>query len=123
MYPCAPAPYGRLISQSAVIPVHTDSKNNAAGNVCDGRQCKAIRQTDAFLHEAHQKRTDADADIIGKQIRRVGHAALGARCGACDKGLKQRLENTVPNAEEEPGRKQVDTGFQKHIAYHGDHQE
>lgn len=110
--------FGRCL-QPLIISVHIGDVHNAADDISDGGNCKAEGQTGGFLQKSHQQRADADAHIVGEHIGGIGHTPLGRRSGPGYKGLEQGLQNSVPEAEEKSGRKQVYAGVHKQITDHG----
>ena len=72
--------------------------------------------------KAHEQGTDADTDVIGEHIGGVGDASVRCRCGAGDEGLEEGLQDTIAQAEEEPGSQQMGAAGQKQKAEHGEDQ-
>src|SRR5699024_6145943 len=104
--------------QFAVVVVNIYNVYDGTDSIGNSSQSKADRKTQGFLHKAHKQRTDTNAHIIREHISGVDHTPLGCGGGAGDKGLEQRLQNSVPQPEKEAGGQQMYAGRQEQIADH-----
>mgnify|MGYP000749663693 CR=1 FL=1 len=113
---------GDLCVQSIIVSAAVGKVNDTAHHIGNGSEGKAGGQPDGFLHESHQQRANADADIIGEHIGGVGHSALGTWSGAGDKGLKKRLQDAVAQTKEKSGGQQMYAGGEEKKTDHGENQ-